>query len=93
MFMFSVSFYTMIGELDHILDPLTVIAALAKSNITTVESVLTSMSSFHKFITLNLILFFSQLPDGALAGIMKTINDAGNVNIVPIELAEQVSVG
>lgn len=51
------------------------------------------MSSFHKFITLNLILFFSQLPDGALAGIMKTINDAGNVNIVPIELAEQVSVG
>ena len=36
----SLSFYKMIAELDYALDPSTVIAALAKINITTVESVL-----------------------------------------------------
>ena len=90
----SVSFYKMIAELDYALEPSTVIAALAKINITTVESVLRAcpVFFFYKFITLNLI-FFSQLPNEALADLKETFNSADNVNIVPTDVVEEVSVG
>ena len=90
----SLSFYKMIAELDYALDPSTVIAALAKINITTVESVLRAcpVFFFYKFITLNLI-FFSQLPNEALADLKETFNSADNVNIVPTDVVEEVSVG
>ena len=34
---------------------------------------------------------FSQLPEGALDSVKETINGAGNVNIVPIHVVEEVS--
>ena len=91
----SLSFYKMIAELDYALDPSpTVIAALAKINITTVESVLRAcpVFFFYKFISLNMI-FFSQLPNEALADLKETFNSADNVNIVPTDVVEEVSVG
>ena len=77
-------------ELDHALEPCTVIAALAEINITTVESVLRACHFLYKFNTLNLI-FYSQLPSEAFEKMMETMNSAGNVSIAPIHVVEEVS--
>ena len=67
LFMFSVSFY-MIAALGYHLEPSTVISALAKNNITTVELVLRAYpQSFSSTNSLRWIFFYSQLPNTALA--------------------------
>ena len=38
------------------------------------------------------LIFFSQLPNEALADLKETFNSADNVNIAPIDVVEEVSV-
>ena len=85
----------MIAEVGYALEPSTVIAALAKINITTVESVLRAFPlSFSSTNSLGWIwYFFSQLPKEAFADLKETFNSADNVNIAPIHVVEEVSVG
>jgi hypothetical protein len=80
----------MITELDYTLEPCTVIAALAKNNITTVESVLRACHFLYKFMTLNLITLYSQFPSETLAEMVETMNAADNVSIGPIYVIEEV---
>ena len=80
----------MIAELDHAMDPSTAIAALAKINITTMESVLHVLSFFLRIHNAE-IKVFSQLSDSLLKDLKKTMNGAGNVNIAPIHVVEEVS--
>ena len=79
--------------LDHALDPSTVISALAKANIRTIESVLRTcpLLFFLQIHYAGFYVFFSQVSKETLKSVKETINGAGNVNIVPIHVAEEVS--
>ena len=82
---------TTIALLDFHLDPATVISALAKANITTMESVRASI-----FLSFSLQIYnvkfdvFRDLTEEQFASIKGTINDAENVTIAPIDVVENV---
>ena len=91
--MFSVSFY-IIAALGYHLEPSTVISALAKNNITTVELVLRAYpQSFSSTNSYAEFFFYSQLFNTALARMKEIMNNPNNVSIAPIDVVEEVSVG
>ena len=93
LFMFSVSFY-IIAALGYHLEPSTVISALAKNNITTVELVLRAYpQSFSSTNSYAEFFYYSQLPNTALARMKEIMNNPNNVSIAPIDVVEEVSVG
>ena len=83
---------TTMAVLDYYLDPDTVIATLAKNNMTTMESVLRACPlSLYPQVHLNLMFFFRQMPDDLFAKVKEVINAADNVTIAPSFVVEGVS--
>jgi hypothetical protein len=78
--------------LDFILDPATVIATLAKNNMTTMESVpLAFPLSFSLQIYNTEFDVFRQLPGDLLFKVKEVLNAADNLTIAPICVVEGVS--
>jgi ATP phosphoribosyltransferase len=77
--------------LDYYFDPALVISTLAKSNVTTIESVLrmSSLQIHNAEFDYNV---FRQLPNELLAKIKEIINGASNVTIAPSYVVEEVSM-
>jgi hypothetical protein len=74
------------------LDPDTVISALAKADITTMESVIRACPlSFPLHIHYAEFDVFSQVRIKTLAEVKELLNSADNVNIIPIHVFEAVS--
>ena len=103
-FSFVLFFFTNLERLrclDYHMDPATVIATLAKMNMTTMESVLTSMFLFltnlttlNFFFPMCFFVYFNlkrQMPDDMFAKMKEIINAADNVTIAPCFVVEGVS--
>lgn len=77
---------------DYILDPATVIATLAKNNMTTMESVLRACPlSFSLQIDNTEFDIFRQLPDDLFVKVKEVLNAADNLTIAPSFVVEGVS--